>query len=70
MFLRTRKCPQCFLPGEHLRPEGDDNANKDVIARGLEVEQVVDEVLDYLDVVTVPVINQHSRIGRRTFEVL
>ena len=59
-----------FLPREHLRPEGDDNANKDVIAGGLEVEQVVDEVLDYLDVVTVPVINQHSRIGRRTFAVL
>ena len=60
MLSKTQKCPQCFLPGEHLRPERDDNADQDVIAGGLEVEQVVDEVLDNLDVVTVPVINQYS----------
>ena len=59
-FQEHRNELKCFLPGEHLRPERDDNADQDVIAGGLEVEQVVDEVLDNLDVVTVPVINQYS----------
>ena len=53
------------LPWEHLRPKRDDNAYQDVIAGRLEVKQVVDEVLDYLDVVTVPLINQHLRVDRR-----
>ena len=37
-----------------MRPERNDNANQNVITRGLEVEKVVDEVLDYLDVVAEP----------------
>ena len=55
--LRWHHVNISFLPWENFRPKRDHDPDQDVIARRLEVEKVVDEVLDHLHIVTVPEIS-------------